>query len=143
MKTLPRLLLMVTMLLAPGCGSNSGDDSQLQGTWKYIQMVNSGKETPAELLSRAPTVTFARNNMIRKEEGVVVDTLTYKIDATKAPKQMTITMGEPGKEKDYYHLYKIEGDTLTKSSSNKKFSRKFNTKRETGAYFTVLTRVKD
>ncbi len=78
MKTLLGLLLMLTMPLTIGCGSNSGGDSRLQGTWKYKQIVNAGKETPAELLDRAPTVTFEGNKMITKEGDKVVETWTYK-----------------------------------------------------------------
>jgi uncharacterized protein (TIGR03067 family) len=143
MKTFIGLLFMITMTLTLGCGSNSGDESRFNGTWKYTQIVTNGKETPAELISRAPTVTFEGNKMIRKEEGKVAQTWTYKTDATQDPKQMTITMGEPGKEKEYYHIYRIAGDTLTMCSSNKRFSKEFNTKLEPGANFSVLTRVKD
>ena len=50
-----------------GCGSTSGGDAQLKGTWKYTQIVNAGKETPAELLKKAPTITFDGHNMISKE----------------------------------------------------------------------------
>jgi uncharacterized protein (TIGR03067 family) len=127
------------MSLLLGCDSNSGGDAQLKGTWKYTQIVNAGKETPAELLKRAPTITFDGHNMISKEGEKVVKTWTYKIDATQNPKRMTVTMGEPGKE--LHHYYTIEGDTLTTCHANKKFSNPFNVKLEPGAYFTVYTRV--
>lgn len=142
MKTLIGPLFVSTMSLLLGCGSNGAGDAQLRGTWTYTQIVSSGKETPAELLNRAPTVTFDGHKMIRTEGDKVVDTWTYKIDATQAPKRMTVTMGEPGKEKDYQHYYKIEGDTLTTCHANKTFSNPFNTKLEPGAYFTVYTRVR-
>ena len=142
MKALIGLLIGFTMTLLLGCSANSGGDAQLKGTWKYTQIVNAGKETPAELLKRAPTVTFDGYKMIRKEGDKVVDTWSYKIDATHDPKRMTVTMGEPGKEeKDYHHYYTIEGDTLTTCHANKKFSNSFSVKLEPGAYFTVYTRV--
>jgi len=125
-----------------GCGSNGGSDSRLIGTWNYTQVVNNGKENSAELMSRAPTVTFDGQKMIRKKGDKVVDTWTYKVDTTHDPKRMTITMGEPGEEKDYHEYYVIEGDTLTTCHANKTFSNPFNTKLEPGAYFTVYTRVK-
>lgn len=143
MKTLIGMIFVLTMLVLSGCGPISGGDVQLQGTWKYTQMVNAGKETPAEILSKAPTVTFDGHYMIRKEGDKVVDTWTYKTDSTKSPKQMTITMGEPGKEKDYHHYYTIEGDTLTTCHANKNFTNPFNTKLEPGAYFVVYTRVRN
>ena len=142
MKTLLGLLLMLTMPLTIGCGSNGGGDSRLQGTWKYKQIVNAGKETPAELLDRAPTVTFEGNKMITKEGDKVVETWTYKIDATQDPKRITVIMGEPGEQKEYPHYYKIEGDTLTMAHANKKFTNAYNTKLEPDAYFSVRTRVK-
>ena len=142
MKTPIGLLFVITMPLLSGCGSNGGGDSQLQGTWKYKQIVNSGKETPPEMLSRAPTVTFEGNNMLRKKADEVVDRWTYKVDTTHDPRRMTVTMGEPGKEKDYHHYYTIEGDTLTTCHANKKFSNPFQIQLEPGAYFTVYTRVK-
>lgn len=143
MKALIRLVLAITMPLLLGCGSSGGGDAQLKGTWKYTQIVNAGKETPAELLNRAPTVTFDGHKMIRKEGDKVVDTWTYKTDGTHDPKRMTVTMGEPGKEKDYHHYYTIEGDTLTTCHANKKFTNPFNIKLEPGAYFVVYTRVKE
>lgn len=142
MKTITSLLFAVTISLMLGCGSSSGADPQLNGTWKYKQVVNNGKETPAELLGRAPTVTFEGNKMITTDGDKVVDTWTYTVDASKDPKQMTITMGEPGKEKDHHEYYKIEGDTLTMCYANKTFSNEFNTKLEPGVYFSVRTRVK-
>jgi uncharacterized protein (TIGR03067 family) len=143
MKILTGLLFVITMSLLPGCGSDSAGDPQLSGTWKYTQVVTNGKEAPAELLSRAPTVTFEGNKMIKKKGDKVVDTWTYKIDATQDPKRLTITMGEPGEEKDYHSYYTIEGDTLTTCHANKKFSNPFNIQLEPGAYFTVYTRVKE
>ncbi len=141
MKALIGLLFVFTMSLLLGCGPNSGGDAQLKGTWKYTQIVNAGKETPADLLKRAPTVTFDGHKMIRKKGDKVVDTWTYKTDGTQNPKRMTITMGEPGKEKDYHEYYTIVGDTLTTCHANKEFSNPFNVKLEPGAYFTVYTRV--
>ena len=143
MKTLIGMLFILTISVASGCGSIGGGDAQLQGTWKYTRIVNAGKETPAELLKRAPTVTFDGHNMIRKEGGKVVDTWTFKIDTTQSPKRMTITMGEPGKEKDYHHYYKIEGDKLTTCHANKTFSNPFKTTLEPGAYFVEYARVKN
>lgn len=145
MKTLTGLLLMFALPLMVGCGSSGGggDDSQLKGTWKFTRVVNNGKETPAELINRDITVTFEGDKMITKRKGKVVDTWTYKIDDTQDPKQMTITMGEPGKEKDYYEIYKIEGDTLTMCGGSSTFPKQFNTKLEPGAYFSVRTRVEE
>jgi len=143
MKTPIGLLFMVAMSFALGCGLNSANDPKLKGTWEYTQIVNSGKETPEELLNRAPTVTFDGSRMIRKEGDKAVDNWTYKTDATQDPKRMTITMGEPGKEKDYHHYYTIEGDTLTTCHANKTFSNPFNIQLERGAYFVVYTRVKE
>lgn len=146
MKTLIGLLCMITLSSVAGCGSsaptsNSGD-ARLKGTWNYTQVVNNGKETPADLMSRAPTVTFGDGTMIRKKGDEIVDNWTYKVDTTHDPMRLTITMGEPGKEKDYHHYYRIDGDTLTTCHANKKFSNPFNATLEPGAYFTVYTRVK-
>lgn len=143
MKTLIGMLVVVAILTLAGCGSISDGDAQLNGTWKYKQIVNAGRETPAEMLSKAPTVTFDGGKMIRKEGDKVVDSWTYKTDATQNPKRMTITMGEPGNEKDYHHYYTIEGNTLTTCHANKSFSNPFNTKLEPGAYFVVYTRVRN
>lgn len=143
MKTLIGMIFVLTMLVLSGCGPISGGDAQLRGTWKYTQIVNAGKETPSEMLNKAPTVTFDGDKMIRMEGDKVVDTWTYKTDSTKNPKQMTITMGEPGKEKDYHHYYMIDGDTLTTCHANKSFTNPFNTKLEPGAYFVVYTRVRN
>lgn len=142
MKPLIGLVFLITMSLLLGCGSNNGGDAQLKGTWKYTQIVNAGKETPAELLLRAPTVTFDGHKMIRKDGDKVVDTWTYTTDATQNPKRMTVTMGEPGKEKEYHHYYTIDGDTLTTCHANKKFSNPFNIQIGPSAYFTVYSRVK-
>lgn len=143
MKTLIGLLFVIVILALSGCGSISDGDPQLRGTWKYTQIVNAGRETPAEMFNKAPTVTFDGDKMIRKEGGKVVDTWTFKTDTTQNPKRMTITMGEPGKEKDYHHYYTIEGDKLTTCHANKSFSNPFNTKVEPGAYFVVYTRAKN
>lgn len=136
------LLLGIMILFTMGCGSNSGGDARLNGTWKYSRMVTNGKETSTELFEKAPTVTFKDSKIITKDGEKVVSSWAYKVDATQNPKQITITMGEPGNERKHYHLYKIEGDSLTMCSSNKTFSKSFNTKLEPGVHFTVRTRVK-
>lgn len=141
------LLLIFAMPLLLGCGSDSGsdggDDARLHGTWTYERVVNAGKESPAELLNRAPVVTFDDNQMIRQKGDEVVDSWSYKTDAAQDPKRITITMGEPGKEKDYHHYYTIEGDTLTMCHANDTFSNPFNIQLEPDAYFTVYRRAKE
>lgn len=79
--------------------------------------------------------------MIRKEGDKIVDTWTYQVDSTQNPKRLTVTMGEPGKERDHHHYYTLEGDTFTTCHANKKFSNPFSIELKPDAYFTVYTRV--
>lgn len=142
MNQVARAAAVFLLLFLLGCAPGSGGDGGLRGTWKFAQQVTNGKEASAEALSKAPTVTFEGNKMIRKRDGKVKDTWTYKVDTNHSPKRMTITMGEPGKEKDYHHYYTLEGDTLTMSHANAKFSNPVQTRPEPGAHYTVYTRVK-
>ena len=140
MKIFTGILLACILPLVAGCG---GGQSELQGTWKTTRMVTAGKETPDDRIRKDVTVTFEGDKMITQRKGKVLATWTYKVDATKDPKQLTITMGEPGKEKDYYEIYKVEGDTLTTCSGARDFPKEFTLNTEQGCYYTVRTRVKE
>ena len=140
MRRMGVMVLAAGMLVLAGCGEGGGGRGEFEGTWRYKQIVTSGKETPAEALGRAPLVVFEGNKMLRRKGDEVVDTWTYTVDKTADPKRMTITMEN---EKTYHYYYTLEGDTLTTIHANKRYSNEPNTKLEKGTYFTVYVRVRE
>jgi uncharacterized protein (TIGR03067 family) len=83
-------------------GGGKDDQAKLQGTWTFEK---DGKTCELKFAKNDFTITFDRKDAFKG---------TFKIDASKKPKQMdlTITEGEKFKGETAQAIYELDGDTL-------------------------------
>lgn len=85
---------------------------QLQGSWTFESVEAAGNKLPSEQF-KGITVTMDGEKYTVKLGDQVVEAAKQKIDPSKSPKTMDITVTEgPNKGKSYLAIYEINGDTL-------------------------------
>src|SRR5262245_4202533 len=85
---------------------------KFQGTWTIESSVTGGTEIPADLL-KGLIVTYEGDKHTVKRGDTVVQVGTQKIDPSKSPKTIDVTMTEgPNKGAVMLGIYEIDGDTL-------------------------------
>ncbi len=120
-------------------GEKGGDRAKLQGTWQARSLMKGGKEMP-EAEVKSIKMTFAADKVsIHKGDGVSKDG-TYKLDATKKPREIDITIGD----KTGLGIYQLEGNTLTLCLTEGEGARPSEFKSEPGTrqVLVVLKRAK-
>jgi uncharacterized protein (TIGR03067 family) len=89
------------------------DKEKLQGTWMAVSGEKEGKDDPE---AKEHAIVFEGDKFSIKKGDVVMVQGTIKIDASKSPKTMDLTITEgPEKVKDKIALsiYVLDGDELT------------------------------
>lgn len=88
------------------------DLKKLEGTWTFDSVEAGGNKLPAEQF-KTMSVTMEGTKYSVKLNDMVVEAATQKIDSSKSPKTMDVTVTEgPNKGKVYLAIYEINGDTL-------------------------------
>jgi uncharacterized protein (TIGR03067 family) len=99
-------------LLGASVGSAAGDKKGIEGTWKLTSAKFGGKEE-AVPEGKGVTLKFmAGGKMTADEGGGKTDVGTYKVDDTKKPKTLDLTMKKDGKQDTVLAIYEVAGDTL-------------------------------
>jgi uncharacterized protein (TIGR03067 family) len=106
------LCLAVLTVTATG---QEKDAPKLEGTWNLTGVDAGGKKMPADLLAKFMIMgEFKDGKYTFTVMGKTDEAGTYKIDATKKPATIDLTITEgKSKGKTQLGLFKIEGDTLT------------------------------
>ena len=85
---------------------------KFQGTWTIESSVTGGKELTADEL-KGFILTFEGDKHTLKKGDDVFQVGTQKIDPSKSPKTIDVTMTEgPNKGKVMLGIYEIDGDTM-------------------------------
>ncbi len=85
---------------------------KFQGTWTFESSESGGKELPAGEL-KGLILTFEGDKHTVKKGDEVVQVGTHKLDPSKSPKTIDVTMTEgPNKGTVMLGIYEIDGDTL-------------------------------
>ena len=114
-------ILLCTLLLTAsgGTGARAGDRGEVakelkkfQGTWTFESVQAGGKEIPAAEF-KGITVTFEGDKYAVKKGDEVVQAATLKLDPSKSPKTLDVTVAEgPNKGAVMLGIYEIGGETL-------------------------------
>ncbi len=83
------------------------DAAKLQGTWRVQTLTESGKAAPAEIAKKFKLVIDGERITLHGDSSPKDG--TFKLDATKSPKHIDITI----KDKQGLGIYKLQGDSLT------------------------------
>jgi uncharacterized protein (TIGR03067 family) len=85
---------------------------RFQGAWTIESSITGGKELPPEDL-KTLIVTFEGDKHTVKAGDELIQVGTQKIDPSKSPKTIDVTMTEgPNKGNVMLGIYKFDGDTL-------------------------------
>lgn len=85
------------------------DENKIQGAWTVVSMEHGGQKAPEEE-AKGITVTFQAGGKVMFKFPDKEISGTYKLDASKKPKQ--ITMESEG-EKTLHGIYKFDGENLS------------------------------
>jgi uncharacterized protein (TIGR03067 family) len=104
------LIVVFTLAVSSTAGQDkagTSDKDKLQGAWKVVSGVKGGKDMPAEML-KSVEMSFVGDKMVVKNNNMQAE-FPFKIDATKKPKEMDITLPDG---KTGTGIYELDGDTL-------------------------------
>jgi uncharacterized protein (TIGR03067 family) len=107
--------VLVLLVLQTGPTTLAGDapksdDDKIQGTWQPKGLSLSGKPLPKPAPKDLPTRTFTKTKLVTEDPGKGQEEATYKLEATKKPKQIDITSKRS--KKTLKGIYVLDGDTL-------------------------------
>jgi uncharacterized protein (TIGR03067 family) len=113
------LFCAVGFAASGGSGTVADDKAELekearkfQGTWTFESNVSGGEELPADQLKMF-VVTFEGDKHTVKKGDEVIQVGTQKLDPSKSPKTIDVTMTEgPQKGTVMLGIYEIDADTL-------------------------------
>jgi uncharacterized protein (TIGR03067 family) len=113
------LFCAVGFAASGGSGTLADDKADLekevrkfQGTWTFESSEMGGKELPAGELARL-VLTFEGDKHTVKKGNEVIQVGTQKLDPSKSPKAIDVTLTEGVKKGEVMlGIYEINGDTL-------------------------------
>jgi len=117
------------------------DAKRLEGTWAVVSMEHEGRKAPDEQ-AKGVTLTFTADGKVTVKERDKETKVSYKLDAGKKVKQITL---DGDGEKTLYGIYKLDGDNLTIcaiDTSADERPTEFATKEGSKARLVVLKREK-
>jgi uncharacterized protein (TIGR03067 family) len=113
------LFYAIGLATSGGPGTVADDKAKLekearkfQGTWTFESSVTGGEELPADHLKMAVVIFEGDKHTVKKGDEVI-QVGTQKLDPSKFPKTIDVTMVEgPHKGTVMLGIYEIDADTL-------------------------------
>jgi uncharacterized protein (TIGR03067 family) len=142
------LLSVVACLLLLPCITADDDkknNEPFQGKWKFVSIVANGTTVPSDQFEKA-VVTITGNKRVLKDGDEVKSVATYKVDPTKTPKTIDISVSEGIlKGKNMKGIYEFSGDTVTINVTLDGDERPtdFSSKADSGRLLQVFRRMTD
>jgi|SRR5579864_19678 len=88
--------------------------AKFQGTWQLVSAQSNGEAAPDERVKQIRVMITGNKHTVRFGEQVIVHDVSFDIDPSQTPKQVTDTINEgPDKGKQILGIYKLDGATLT------------------------------
>jgi uncharacterized protein (TIGR03067 family) len=149
------LLLALAAVLGLTLAAGAADDDavkkeveKFQGSWSAVSLEQDGQRAPAQALTSVKLI-FKGDEYIQKMGDRIVERGTQKLDPTKKPKWMDVTVAESAQEdtkgKVQLCIYELEGDTLricAAAHGSKERPTKFEAPAGTGNLLMVMKRDK-
>jgi uncharacterized protein (TIGR03067 family) len=116
-KTLAGVAVFILMAgTAVWGGDTKKDKEKLQGTWTLTQIELGGKKIDLPE-GKSMQLIFTGDKVMMKGSPKGDEEGAYTIDASKKPKQITLTKKDGGADEKMPGIYEIEGDTLRIATS--------------------------
>jgi uncharacterized protein (TIGR03067 family) len=139
--------LVVALLAAVGAVGNAGekggkkDEDRIRGTWLPVSAEEGGRKEPDEKLKDSKIVFGADGKLNLTVQGKEMEG-TYKLDATKKPKAIDVTIKDGSKEETHKGIYLLEKDSLKLCFAEPDRPTEFATQAGTKSLLLVLKRAK-
>jgi uncharacterized protein (TIGR03067 family) len=101
-----RMLVVMATGLVTVAAVAQEDAGKLQGKWKLVRYERAGEQKP---LLKNDVASLSADKLTFPALG---KNLGYKIDPTKAPKQIDLTNAGTNRRQVWSGIYELEGDTL-------------------------------
>lgn len=137
-------LLFGSVLCLAGVADPAKETDELQGEWKATLIEKAGKKTD-EGAVKTVSVVIKGDKFTLKSGDKVVEEVTLTVDATKTPKQITITpVKGPRKDQAHLGIYSVEKGALKICWAVPKKDRpsEFATTAESGNFLIILKSTK-
>jgi uncharacterized protein (TIGR03067 family) len=95
---------------ASGQEKGKTDQDKIQGTWTFVTVEKGGVESTNDIPKDAKVI-FTTDKVKIQAEGKEME-IGYKLDPSKKPGHIDLTINEGGKDAVLKGVYKLEGDTL-------------------------------
>jgi uncharacterized protein (TIGR03067 family) len=87
--------------------------ARFQGTWQLLFAETNGENAPEERVRQIRVTIAGNTHTVRLGERVLAHDVSFEIDPTKTPKEVTDTIHDgPDKGKAIRGIYKLSGDML-------------------------------
>jgi uncharacterized protein (TIGR03067 family) len=132
------------LLIAVAGPARADDQEKIQGHWKAEKAVRGGMEAPADEIEKM-TIEFKGNKAMPRHGDRSPETAEFKLDSSKSPKTIDITVNKGDKTDKPKGIYEIDGDTLKIcfSEPNEDRPTKFESPAGSKVMLIVLKRVKN
>jgi uncharacterized protein (TIGR03067 family) len=119
------------------------DTQSIQGTWKFVSVEYEGKPNPEKI---GDTITFMKDRIIfdqSRTDAAKTPELTFKLDATRKPKEIDMITNIKKKEFAWRGIYELDGNILKYcvSKPDRPRAKDFATGFRNGRTLSVLERV--
>jgi uncharacterized protein (TIGR03067 family) len=134
----------VSGILADDKADLENEVKKFQGTWTIESSVTGGKEIPTDELKGLVVIFEDAKHTVKKGDEVI-QVGTQKIDPSKSPKTIDVTMTEgPNKGKVMLGIYEFNADTLKVcfDSQGKNRPKEFKSAPDSEIFVNVHKRVK-
>jgi uncharacterized protein (TIGR03067 family) len=128
-----RVVLPFAVVLLMAADDPAKDEDKLQGEWTMVSMeIRGTKHSEDDVKKYTLTIKGDRWTVTNSRSSPV---LTFKIDPSKEPKTLDLTIKVGNQDKVSHGIYKLEGDTLTicRTEENGERPKEFKTTAESGA----------
>lgn len=136
---------LVGVLLLGADDPKIAEQAKFQGTWQLIAAESNGEKAPEERVKSVRVTITENSHTVRVGDQVVAHDVSFAIDPSKTPKEVTDTINEgPNKGKQIEGIYNLEGDTLISCVApiGKKRPTEFTAKAGSGLTLRVFRRAK-
>ncbi len=139
-RALPTALLLGLLLASARAAE---DDDKLQGSWKVISIEKNGKKQPEDA-TKAMKFVIKGDKFVLKV-GDQDNESSFKLDAGKKPKSITLAIKTGDKEEVIKGIYQLDGDDLKICAAGEpgvERPTEFATKPKSGVGLLILKREK-